>query len=71
MIWNNAYLKVDHKIQYHHEWIRHSINYVQNLYHDEGDIMDKTDFEHKYNITIQFMQYDGLIILYHKRGKGY
>ena len=61
MLWDNIHICVDDKPVHYSNWIANNILTFSHIMDDDGNILNRAQIEHKYNIIVNWMDYNSLI----------
>ena len=64
IIWNNRFIKIDRKSVFFPSWYRKGVVKIRDLLNDDRKFLSRVEFQEKYALQVNFLQYYGLGIWY-------
>ena len=61
IIWNNRFIRIDGKSVFYPSWYRKGIIKIGHLLNDNRQFLSRSEFQHKYGLTVNFLTYNGLL----------
>ena len=61
IIWNNRFIKIDGKSVFYPSWHRRGIIKICHLLNENRKFLSRSEFQHKYGMTVNFLTYNGLL----------
>ena len=58
-LWNNPKIKVNDNVIYYKSWCAKGVRFVNDVLKTDGSFLSYFDFQHKYNVHVNFLQYYG------------
>ena len=61
IIWNNRFIKIDGKSVFFPSWYRKGVVKIRDLLNDDRKFLSRVEFQEKYALQVNFLQYYGLL----------
>ena len=61
ILWNNRFIRIDGKSVFYPSWYRKGIIKIGHLLNDNRQFLSRSEFQHKYGLTVNFLTYNGLL----------
>lgn len=62
-LWYNRHIQIQNFPLFYPQWFRKNVKYLNDLVDDTGNLLSFIQFKEKFNITVSFIEYYGLISL--------
>jgi hypothetical protein len=61
IIWYNSHIKVNKQVLRYNSWIEKGVMRIRDIILDDGTVLSHNQFQSKYNIRVNFLQYAGVV----------